>query len=312
MGSLPNEFGWSASRGNLIEECERAYFWSYYGGWHGWEKWAPAETRIAYRLKKLSNRWSWSGDVVHMVIRRALGDYRAGRSVDPAPLIQGAQEAMRLEWKASKKGPRTAKNSRGFWGLLEHEYREEVPAEEWRKIWARTENALRSFFASRLPAEFAGLSAERWIEIDSAGAGGAPPTFDFEGTRVFAIPDLVVGAERGGVVVYDWKTGRPKPSDRDQVLGYALYLADRYKLDPSTVYAKAVYLGDGAREEVFATDVEELDRYRATLRAGIARARTFLVDGDTKRNKPLPIARFAQTEDRGTCARCAFRRLCDR
>jgi hypothetical protein len=305
MGKLVNEFGWSSSRARTLADCSRAYFWSYYGSWGGWEHGAPKQTALAYRLKKLSNRWSWCGDIVHKVIRRAAGDYRAGRPVDAEALIAGARDQMRMEWKASNKGPRSSKNGRGFWGLLEHEYRDQLAPEDWAGIWMRTERCLRAFFGSRFPAYLAGLSANQWIELE--GEDGPPPTFEIAGIRVYAIPDLVIHDDQGALV-FDWKTGKAKQADRDQVLGYALYLQQRYGFPIEATRAVAVYLGNEAHEKMFATTPDQLDQYKARVIEETTHARAMLED--PLKNKPLPMNAFAQTEDLGTCRSCAFRRLC--
>lgn len=324
MSRLVNDFAWSSSRGRKLDDCARAYFWSYYGSWEGWEKNRPHETREAYRLKKLSNRWTWSGDIVHAVVARALGDYRAGRSVNPDALILGAQETMRRQWKASKKGPRNAKDGNDFWGLVEHEYREPIEPEVWRDIWNRTASSLRAFFSSRLPGFFAGLGAEHWIEIDG-GNEKRPPTFELEGVDFYAIPDLVVSAGfdhlppgvEGPRTVYafDWKTGRPKgDADRFQMVGYALYLEARYRIPLEEIRPVLVYLraGEPALEVPVALEPVDFNAYRVAIRDGLTRARSFLVDGDTKANKPKPRDAFPMTEDRRECSKCEFRRLCGR
>lgn len=308
LARLENNFAWSATRGAMLSRCARQYYWSYYGSWGGWERWAERKCRQAYLLKKLSNRHSWAGHLVHDVICRVLGDVRAGRKYDAQALMLGAHEAMQSDWRHSKKGPRTKKGSRGFWGLLEHEYREPLPRAEWSALWRATKACLEAFFSSGLVDSFGKLSPDEWLELDTAASEG-PPSWELDGVRIYAIPDVVV-LEGGVPVVYDWKTGKPKPEDRRQVLGYALYLEHRYSIRPTAVVAKAVYLADGARQDVFSTSQESLNTHMARLRQEIATGRKLLAD--VERNTPLPIGAFKQTEYGAACRSCPFRRLCGR
>ncbi|HME90879.1 MAG TPA: hypothetical protein VKE49_05615, partial [Myxococcaceae bacterium] len=91
---LTNDFSWSKSRHEKFEQCLRAYYLHYYRSWGGWEPDAPEEARRLYILKKLSNRQSWAGRVVHEAIRDSLIRIRFGRAVDPARMIEKAHRLM--------------------------------------------------------------------------------------------------------------------------------------------------------------------------------------------------------------------------
>ena len=61
MAELRNEFTWSKSRHEKFSECRRAYFYTYYGSWGGWEAETGSAVRELYVLKKLSRAGSGRG-----------------------------------------------------------------------------------------------------------------------------------------------------------------------------------------------------------------------------------------------------------
>lgn len=303
MADLVNEFSWSPTRAGKLEECARLYFWSYYGSWKGWESDAPAEVREAYRLKKLTNRWGWSGDIVHQGIKMAAKSYRAKRDFDPSGIVEWARITMRGELAYSRTTKRTRKNPREFWGLLEHEYDEDIPPEEWAGLWDRTEANLRAFFASHWPTTLRELAPEDWLDVDVGKEDF--PSFDLDGVKVYSSPDLVVRM-RGAVTVVDWKTGKPKDEHRDQVALYGLGVQAKHGFRPD--FGILVYLAQGDEPSISITQ-ESLAAFRMKLQLGIAEGRSYLA---APPNDPLPIDCFPMTDELRKCERCAFRRLCKR
>ena len=105
--TLTNDFSWSKSRHEKFSECLRAYYLHYYRSWGGWDTEAPEETRQLYVLKKLHNRFTWAGAVVHDTIKNALRTVRFGGNVDPAWAIERAHRLMQQDWRHSA--------ARGYW-----------------------------------------------------------------------------------------------------------------------------------------------------------------------------------------------------
>ena len=306
---LTNDFSWSKSRHEKFSECLRAYYLYYYRSWGGWAEDAPEEVRSLYVLKKLHNRWTWAGGVVHGTIRDALVRVRHGRAVDAAFFIEQAHRLMREDYRHSMgKGYWQRKLRREFAGLVEHEYGEPIPPDEWKRNWENVKAALEWFFFQSSWLETARkLRPEQWLEVDEADF--EKTVFTLEGVRVFAVPDFAYLDEQGAPVVVDWKTGKPQDGYDAQVLGYALYLGQRYQLDASQVRARLVYLNAGKEQEV-TVDPTALERFRSHFGQSVSRMRELLEDAAA--NRPLPEEKFPMTESRETCARCVFRRVCGR
>lgn len=315
MAEIVNEFSWSHSRRELHARCLRAYYLSYYASWGGWKRYASHLSRTAYRLKKLDNRWTWMGGIVHEAISRVLLTTAVSRAMDARQrekeqAVEWAHDVARWELTQSKDGHRDAKNDRGFWGLTEHEYGEDVPKEEWKKVWETARGGLEWWFESGWLERARTAAVEgALLEVDS-GAFDEGRYLFMSGTKVWAVPDLAL-LEGDVAVAADWKTGAPQPSHADQLSGYTFYLAARYGsrgVSLKRVRATLVYLGRG--EEQVEVSLESLAAYGQRVAESVASMRALLEDPE--QNKPKPMEAFAMTEDRRECSRCAYRRLCGR
>lgn len=304
---LLNDFSWSKSRHEKFSECLRAYYFYYYRSWGGWEADAPKDVRELYVLKKLANRFSWAGSVVHEAIKDVLLDWRAGRAVDPAVVEARARKLMQDDFRHSRgKSYWTQKYRKQFTGLVEHEYGDGVPDDAWKQNWETVRSALAWFFASRWPQVARGLKAEQWLEVD---AGYDFAHFTLDGVKVFAIPDFAFVDADGTTVVVDWKTGRAREGYDEQVLGYALYVSQRYRVPVEKVRASLVYLNEGQEQDVL-VDPAAMESFRRHFEGSVQKMRALLKEPAT--NTPLDADAFPPTDELGACMRCVFRRPCGR
>lgn len=305
---LTNDFSWSKSRHEKFSECLRAYYLHYYGSWGGWQDDAHPDVRQLYILKKLSNRFTWAGSVVHGTIRDVLTCVRFGRAVDSHYWIERAHRMMRADYRHSRgKLYWREKNRREFAGLVEHEYSEEIAEQEWKRNWEATRAALTWFFSSRWIPLAKTLRKDQWLEVDHTDFEKSILMLD--GVKVFAVPDFAYVADDGTPVVVDWKTGRPRDGYDDQILGYAMYLGSRYNLPVEKVQTSLVYLNEGV-EQVVSVDASALDRFRNHFSRSVNGMRALLLD--PTKNAPHEAAAFPMTEKIENCGRCVFRRVCGR
>jgi CRISPR/Cas system-associated exonuclease Cas4 (RecB family) len=127
--------------------------------------------------------------------------------------------------------------------------------------------------------------------------------------KVFAIPDFAYVDADGSPVVVDWKTGKAREGYDEQVLGYALYVSQRYRLPMEKVRASLVYLNDGVEHQV-QVDADAVEGFKSRFAQSVARMRELLADPAS--NTPKDESAFPQTENLSSCTRCAFRRPCGR
>ncbi len=295
---LKNEFSWSKSRHGKLEECPRQYYYQYYGSWGGWERDADPAVRELYVLKKLTTRPAWAGSCVHDAAKRVLTSLRDGGAPPVAEqVIDDTRGRMRAQFRESR--DRVYRVRKAF-GLLEHEYDEPVSDEEWRANWELVERCLQAFLGSRWLTLAAALPPERWLPIDELGS------FPFEGTKIFAAPDFAYRTADGGAVVVDWKTGQQRESDREQLLGYAMFARDTWGVPLERIECRVVYLPSANEDEV-RVGSEEVEAFAGRMRASIARMKALL---DDPAQNLARIERFPATGDDRACRRCPFRRPC--
>jgi hypothetical protein len=305
---LTNDFSWSKSRHEKLSECLRAYYLYYYRSWGGWDREAPEEARTLYVLKKLHNRFTWSGSMVHDTIRDALLHLRARRDVDANVFIERAHKQMQADWRHSAgKGYWTEKHRKQFSGLIEHEYDEPIAPAVWKQNWEAVKQALTWFFNSRWVPLAKALPRDQWLEVDETDFDKS--IFHLDGVKVFAVPDFAFFDNDGTPIVVDWKTGKARDGYDDQVLGYAMYLSSRYKLDAEKVKTSLVYVNEGVEQDITVSK-ESLDRFKNHFKLSVNKMRELLQD--TAANVPKESHSFPMTEDREACGRCVFRRVCGR
>ncbi|MFL5318599.1 MAG: PD-(D/E)XK nuclease family protein [Myxococcaceae bacterium] len=305
---LTNDFSWSKSRHEKLSECLRAYYLYYYASWGGWDREAPETARSLYVLKKLHNRYTWAGSVVHETIREALLHLQRKRDVDGNVFIERAHRQMQQDFRLSRNKIYWSERLRKqFNGLIEHEYNEPVPPDAWKQNWENVKQALSWFFQSRWVPLAKNLPRDQWLEVDETDFDRS--IFQLDGVKVFAVPDFAYFNDAGTPVVVDWKTGKAREGYDDQVLGYALYLSSRYNLDAQKVQTSLVYLNDGVEQLVHVTP-ESLEKFRGHFRTSVEKMRQLLQDAGS--NQPKEQDKFPMTESLHNCSRCVFRRACGR
>jgi len=295
---LENEFSWSKSRHEKFRECARQYYLHYYASWGGWERDAAPEVKEFYTLKKLTGRHAWAGSSVHDAIKRILTMVRDGYAVEPQAVIDQVRAAMRAQFRESRE---KSYRFRKAFGLVEHEYDEPIPDEEWRSGWELVERCLAAFFGSSWIEIAKDLEAGQWLPIDELGS------FLFDGVKIYAAPDFAYREQDGGVVVVDWKTGKKRDSDQEQLLGYAMYARSTWDVPLAKVDCRVVYLP--SLEEVSVPVEEEAIRaFEGRMAASIQTMQGLLADPATNRAREMEA--FPRTENEAACARCVFRGPC--
>lgn len=306
--ALVNEFSWSKTRHERFTYCRRAYYFTYYLSWGGWEDNAPAFRRQLYTLKKLSNRYTWSGSIVHSAIRGVLMAARHGRVLEPARVIDRVHKVMQQDFVFSRdRRFWQAKARKDFSGLVEHEYAEPVEAAQWKENWEAVRRALNWFFASRWLPLAKTLKPEQWLEVDFMDFEQS--VFRLDEVRVFAVPDFAYIDEQGATVIVDWKTGQARDGYDDQILGYALYLASRYQRPLDTMQAMLVYVSEGVEKKV-SVDPEAVNGFKSRFADSVREMKNLLLNVNA--NEPMAEHHFPMTQELENCARCVYRRVCKR
>lgn len=298
VGRLQNELSWSRSRDSLFRTCGRKYWYNYYGSWNGWDWSADERTKRIYQLKKLKSRWMWAGTVVHDTVEGALLRLRDGELPPEETAQDVALHRLRDDYRRGRTGQWGRK---GTTDLFELWYEEDLPDEEWQTIRDHVRSCLTAFYASPFPAELAALPAEAWLSVEGM------ESFDFEGTKVWVVPDLAYRRADGTVCIVDWKTGRwTDEPDPVQLTCYALYATREWGAAADAVLTIEYNLGLGQGHER-RIDAARLAEVQESMRVSIAAMKAAL--RDPARNVADEDA-FARTDNLSECVRCPYKADC--
>lgn len=298
MPDLENTFSWSLSRHRTFEECARRYWFHYYGSWGGWDRDASPETRELYLLKKITNLDLAAGDIVHRAIERVLQDHARGKRSDPEAVVLWCKAEMQRAFRESKEETWRENPSRHT-RFFEHHYGPAPERSTLERIAGKIGGSVRSFFASRAYARIREVDPEDWLPMETLDS------FEFEGTKVFAVPDFACRVD-GEVLLFDWKTGRRDERNSHQVALYALFAAARWGADLGRVRGAPVYLLDGGDFAPVSITAEDVGRVGALMRGSIAGMVARLDDAA----KNVAVRARFEAQPGAACRKCPFRGVC--
>jgi hypothetical protein len=301
------EFAWSISRQRKLDQCPRAYFYAYYLGWNGWLDDAPTETRVAYRLGKLTSLDALLGQQIDVRARELEAAARAGAALPEADELETRTRAsLRRLWAQSRQGRAAFEARPNKVTMLRSLYMDQDTQPETDRLNQKAGPSMRGL-----------LATSHWERLRSCGVDGCVEVPDFahftwDGIKVFAAPDLSY-VHDGALHLIDWKTGREDDTQPTQVLLQMWWALEAYP-DLARAAADANLEIRGHLEYVAAgrtQPVEAVDGFREqaaeTVRAGVAQMRALLADPE--RNIPLEQAAFVRRES-GLCRMCNFGPIC--
>jgi hypothetical protein len=301
------EFAWSISRQRKLDQCPRAYFYSYYLGWNGWLDDGATETRVAYRLGKLTSLDALLGQQVDARARELEAAARSGAVLPEADELESrTRDALRQLWTRSKTG-RTAFEARpNRVTMLRSLYMDQDTQPETDRLNRKAGPSMQGL-----------LATSHWERLRACGDAGQVEVPDFasfqhDGIKVFAAPDLAY-VDEGTLHVVDWKTGRADDTQAMQVLLQMWWALETYpelaqKAADGSLEIRGCleYVAAGQTQPVAATP-DFRDRTAETVHAGVAQMRALLAD--PQRNIPLEMAAFERCES-GLCRMCDFAPIC--
>lgn len=297
MSGLKNELSWSPSRGKILQKCARAYYYRHYGSWNGWERDGTPEQRLAYRLKQMKSLHSWIGDVVHRVIEESLRAARAKRAMPKAEDLQErARFLLNQEWFESK-DKAWLENPKHYCNLFDHYYSREVSRDFLDRLRTKVFRSLANFCGSAVLREI--MEARDWIGMEKLCV------FTHNGNTCFVKPDFAIRPNPSDVVVYDWKTGRPRPEDDFQVACYAMLAKRKWNAKQPEVVLFYLPSNQVIRRR---PDVAELASVEQCIDRDFETMRAPLRDQDKNEavKEDFPLCR-QPTE----CEKCEFFELCE-
>jgi hypothetical protein len=259
--------------------------------------------RLLYTLKRLVTPPQWAGQIAHEVAATALEAVRAGRGADPDALVTDAVRRARRAVADARAGL-PALDPRRYVGFEALAYGDDPGDAWWDEAVGAVEAACRGVLAHPLMARLAEVPA-RIVEVERHVRTG------IDDVTLLVALDVLVRDGRGGLVVVDWKTGAAHdPAEVDaQLAVYALSVSRRFRVAPEKVLGVHASTRDAAFRRV-AFDADALAAATARVRASAAAMTALLPDPSVDRLDADALPQL----DAGApaCARCRYRRACDR
>ncbi len=274
---------WSKSQMANLKECRRKFFLQT----------STHENFVneSARLKKIKNRYLWSGSLVHEEVGNVLKSVRQGSPVPEAEaLLLMVREKMRAQFKASRDGSTPDR-------LFEHQYDIALGSEAWAKQWNTVEQSLRWFLQSKWLARLASLGPECWKAVDEI------LSFDVGGTKAYVKIDCAVESE-GRFFLMDWKTSTPKESSQTDLLVAALYAHEVWGAEADQINASAISLLDGTAFHAHVDEDGLMQTYLMIEEQAALLGQTKEELADVSSLEKIPPA------DVDTCARCSYQKIC--
>ena len=305
MVKLRSQLSWSFSRDRLFRECQRAYYYHYYASWGGWENNADDLTKKTYLLKNIRNIDVWIGNVVHQIIKWILESRIQGSKdlftnksdISYQDAANKAKEILIKTWEQSRM-QLWKENIKNNLNLFEHYYGPEPTRDELTSKLQKVTKSIKNFYNSGLLDYIANIPQENFLKIDELD------TFEFEGVKVFAVPDFALLNEN--YLLYDWKTGKKNDRDILQLSCYALYALVKWSTESEKIRVIPVYL---TQENLTLSPVDyiETDKVKEYIRNSLSQMKSIL--SNIEQNQ-ANITLCPKTENLKRCQRCNFQEIC--
>ncbi|NLZ64140.1 MAG: PD-(D/E)XK nuclease family protein [Lentisphaerae bacterium] len=302
---LSNDLTWSVSRAQLFQNCQRAYYFNYYGSWGGWDSAAPERTRQLYILKNIKPMVMWAGSIVHDLIKQALEQYSMTRVLPSISDLQNqARRQLRQGWTESvSQAWRTAPKKTNLHELY-YGNGKTLPREDTDRIKARVYDSLEAFVNSATLKAILTVPFVQWKPIDILDS------FQVEEYKVWCAVDFAYTDREGMLHIVDWKTGGENPVTlRQQLACYALYAMDKWKCPVEQLALHGVFLNDGGRRSDYPVDAALLISVKDQILLSVQAMRRKLRDPEQNLAEEED---FPLTENLNACESCVFCEACPR
>lgn len=270
--------GWSFSRSQLYNKCQRAYFFQYIAGYI--QRPTQFDTFLISRLKKdLISKIFLQGKLIHHILENQIGQHKLGRDLNEKSAI--GQYTLNL-----KKYQEVGKDI-----ITEFYNGEPLDNAFFDKIRDSGIKQIQTFFNVIWPI----FNELDYVEHENKNS------FKLGDIRVFLRPDYVSKTKTGIFVVSDWKTGSDREDyDNDKQLAvYVLWAMYNYEIEPDNIRSELIYLSTG-NSRSFSFKYEDLEK---TI--------DFINQNFQCLNKDYEIASFEPKASEANCISCNYAKICD-
>ncbi len=300
MKQLQNEFSWSFSRQSLYTECQKRYWYTYYGSWEGWPK-TPWDKRTEidplasylYALKQMQSMPTFVGSTVHEAIEYFLKTKKPFTLEDllargKLHFHKGLEEAKTGKWRES---PKKHKN------LFEIYYNTTLSEEDIARGEEKVITSLQNWFTSPVVQQFAYHPDSRWVSIEELAF------FQLAGKyKIIVVIDFAV-IWRDKAILFDWKTGEESEKTEEQLHLYALFANKVWAHPVEKIILSPFYVAKNSYQKI-AADKMKLEKLEADIEKSC--------DSLSLLHENQDVLAFSYTKETRRCKSCPFKELCEK
>lgn len=294
------ELSWSFSRVKLLQECERKYYFNYYGSHNGWSFNSCDKAKRLYRLKNLKPMDALFGEVFHRNVQDTINNY--DKEVVTADIFQKRlHKLLAMKYRESKKCPdKWRLYPKKHTMISEIYYESDITKDKGNRIREKIERCSDNLFKSRSFQEIISENI-KLKEMEDL------QHFIFNGIKVYVKLDSLFQTNNKWVIV-DWKTSsKPSIDDEEQMLFYTYYVSKIQGVEPKQIEARLEYiLQNDSKAYTFSKN--DFEFVEAKLKNDLKIMKSYLTDEEKNISKQEEI--FKQNKSRIKCSRCNYREVC--
>ncbi len=302
---LLNEFSWSFSRASLFSDCQKRYWYTYYGSWEGWPK-TPWDKRkqidplssCLYTLKQMQSMPTFIGSTVHESIEHFLKTkkpFELNALLDNAKKAfnEGIEEAISGKWKNA---PKKHTN------LFEYYYGDLPSNETLTHAENKVVSCLENWYASPIVQQLAFHADSRFLSVEELASFQLADKY-----KIIVVIDFAV-MWKDLSILFDWKTGEESEKTEEQLYLYALFANRVWSIPFEKIVLSPFYLSKNSYTKIGAGCAKPLDLQKIqTLEKNIETS----CDQLSLLHVVPNVEQFAYTAERKKCARCPFKEICE-
>ncbi|NLK96553.1 MAG: PD-(D/E)XK nuclease family protein [Epulopiscium sp.] len=296
------ELTWSYSRAKMLSECERKYFFHYYGANNGWNSFSSKEAQRLYRLKNLKPMNALFGEVFHKTVQYAIMNYNS-ESISPAKFKEKLYKDLASKYRESLYCYKDwIRNPNKLTMVTELYYDHGLSAKQSEDIAMKIEKCSENIFNSKSFNEAVGgkVKVKEMEDLQH---------FQFQEIKAYVKLDSLLEIRgRDKWVVVDWKTSsKPLLEDEEQMLFYTYYVSKKYDVEPKKIESRLEYILQDSLK-VYNFSKKDFEFVEAKLSNDLKVMKTYLIDEEE--NIPKPEGTFKQKKSRVKCSRCNYKEVC--
>ncbi|MBT2694635.1 PD-(D/E)XK nuclease family protein [Bacillus sp. ISL-55] len=302
---MRNKYGfWSLSKHKMLMECEMKWALNYYIAKRGEFESKPPFLQLAWRLKHIKNVFLLFGELLHQIIEEEVNTFMETGEVLSETKIRGRlSDMLEQSFRKSKSDlDLWYKDPKANTMLYEIYYDGGLGKNTTQFIKQRIDKCVSGFIHSTTINELIVKGSVKIMEAEKFRS------FYVDGVKVILSADLIYHDQDNDIWgIIDWKSGKKKPQDAQQLALYAMYLENTYGANIQDILVSNEYLENGTSKS-YVIDTYDTDSLRNIIQQSAKRMAELEEHINIPDTEVMGV--FHKTENKEQCDKCNFKAIC--